>query len=148
MQVIVIAETLVKLEALAVTKLEVNDQTKLEKVRPLAKWTDLNKKVVLVAFLKAKNRALGRDKVTADLLRELELDIYKVTYFINKDLRKRKATLKETKLVFIPKQDRDINTVKGQRLITLLLVTGKGLERALVKWLGETRLKRGWFREN
>jgi len=68
---------------------------------------------VLVAFLKAKNRALGRDKVTADLLRELELDIYKVTYFINKDLRKRKATLKETKLVFIPKQDRDINTVKG-----------------------------------
>jgi len=27
-------------------------------------------------------------------------------------------------------------------------VTGKGLERALAKWLGETGLKRGWFREN
>jgi len=99
----VIAEILVRLEALAVIELEVNNWTKLGKVRPLAKWTDLNEKVVLVVFLKAKNRVLGRDKVIVDLLRELELDIYKVTYLINKDLREGKATLKEVKLVLIPK---------------------------------------------
>ena len=58
---------------------------------------------MLVAFLKAKNRVLGQDKVIVDLLRELELDIYKMTYFINKDLREKKATLKEVELVFIPK---------------------------------------------
>jgi len=99
----VIAETLIKLEALIVIESEANDWTKLGKVRPLAKWTDLNKKAVLVAFLKAKNRALGQDKVIVDLFKELELDIYKVTYFINKDLREGKATLKEAKLVFVPK---------------------------------------------
>ena len=54
-------------------------------------------------FLKAKNRVLGQDKVTADLLRELEPNIYKVTHLINKDLREGKATLKEVKLVLIPK---------------------------------------------
>jgi len=30
----------------------------------------------------------------------------------------------------------------------LLLVTNKGLEKTLAKWLGETRLERGWFGEN
>jgi len=94
---------LVRLEALVVIELEVNDWIKLGKVRPLAKWTDLNKKVVSVVFLKAKNGALGRDKVIVDLLRELELDIYKVTHFVNKDLREGKVTLKEAKLVLIPK---------------------------------------------
>ena len=94
---------MVRLEALVVIELEVNDWIKLGKVRPLAKWTDLNKKVVSVVFLKAKNGALGRDKVIVDLLRELELDIYKVTHFVNKDLREGKVTLKEAKLVLIPK---------------------------------------------
>jgi hypothetical protein len=93
--------------------LEANDWTKSGKVRPLAKWTDLNKKAVLVAFLKVKNGALGRDKVIADLLRELKPDIYKVTYLVNKDLREGKATLKEAKLVLIPKQGRDTSMVKG-----------------------------------
>ena len=72
-------------------------------MRLLAKWTDLNKKAVLVVFLKVKNKALRQDKVIVDLFRELEPDIYKVTYFINKDLREGKVTLKEAKLVFIPK---------------------------------------------
>jgi len=64
-------------------------------------------------FLKAKNEALGRDKVIINLFRELEPDIYKVTHLINKDLREGKATLKEAKLVLIPKQNRDISMVKG-----------------------------------
>jgi hypothetical protein len=66
-----------------------------------------------------------------------------VTYLVNKDLREGKATLKEAELVLVPKQGRDTSTVKGWRLITLLPVTSKGLERVLVKWLGETRLERG-----
>jgi len=32
--------------------------------------------------------------------------------------------------------------------VALLLTTGKGLKRALAKWLRETGLIKGWFREN
>ena len=55
------------------------------------------------AFLKAKNRALGRDKIITDLFKELDPDIYRVAYLVNKDLRKGRASLKEAELVLVPK---------------------------------------------
>jgi len=70
-------------------------------MRSLAKWNDLSIKEVLNMFLKAKNRALGRDKIIIDLFKELDLDIYRVAHFVNKDLRKRRASLKEAKLVLV-----------------------------------------------
>jgi len=58
---------------------------------------------VLDAFLKVKNRALRRDKITTDLFKELDPDIYRVAHFVNKDLRKGRASLKKAKLVLVPK---------------------------------------------
>ena len=54
-------------------------------------------------FLKAKNGALGRDKIIMDLFKELDLNIYRVAYLINKDLREGRAFLKEAELVLVPK---------------------------------------------
>ena len=56
---------------------------------------------MLNIFLKVKNGALGRDKIIIDLFKELDLDIYKVAYFINKDLRKGMASLKEAELILV-----------------------------------------------
>jgi len=58
---------------------------------------------VLDVFLKAKNRVLRRDKIITDLFKELDPDIYRVAYFINKDLRERRASLKEAKLILVLK---------------------------------------------
>ena len=58
---------------------------------------------MLNVFLKAKNKTLKRDKIIMDLFKELDLDIYRVAYFINKDLKKGRTSLKETKLVLVPK---------------------------------------------
>ena len=55
------------------------------------------------AFLKAKNGALGRDKIITDLFKELDLDMRRVAYLINKDLREGRAFLKEAELVLVPK---------------------------------------------
>jgi len=57
----------------------------------------------LDAFLKAKNGALGRDKIITDLFKELDLDMRRVAYLINKDLREGRAFLKEAELVLVPK---------------------------------------------
>jgi hypothetical protein len=54
-------------------------------------------------FLKVKNRALGRDKIIIDLFKELDLDIYRVAYLVNKDLREGRVSLKEAKLILVPK---------------------------------------------
>lgn len=74
--------------------------------------------------------------------------MHRLSQLVNKDLRDGKAALKEEELILIPKQGRDLSIAKGQRLITLLLISGKGLKRALAKWLGETSLIRGQFRES
>jgi hypothetical protein len=143
-----IAETLVKLGGLAGPDPETNDWTKSGKTRSLAKWNDLSVKEVSDVFLKAKNGAPGRDKITTDLFKELDPDMRRVAYLVNKDLGEGRASLKEAELVLVPKQGRDTSTAKGWRPITLLLINGKGLKRALARWLGETGLARGWFGEN
>lgn len=63
-------------------------------------------------FLKAKNGVLEKDKITIDLFKELDLDMYRVAHLINKDLREGRVFLKEAKLILIPKQNRDTSIAK------------------------------------
>jgi len=56
--------------------------------------------------------------------------------------------MRDVELVLIPKLGKDLSIVKGWRLVALLLIIGKGLKRALAKWLRETGFIKGWFREN
>ena len=63
----------------------------------------------------------------------MELDINKVYYLVNKDLKEGKAFIRDVELVLIYKLGRDLSMIKGWRLVALLLITGKGLKRALAK---------------
>jgi len=90
-------------------------------------------------------RALGKDKITIEVLEMLEPDWGKVTRLVNKDLRAGRASMKEAELVLIPKQGKDASTVKGWRPVSLLSVVSKGVERAVAGWLGTTGLVEGWF---
>jgi len=54
-------------------------------------------------FLKIKNGVPRRDKIIIDLFKELDLDIYRVAYLINKDLKKGRVSLKEAKLILVLK---------------------------------------------
>jgi len=51
------------------------------------------------------------------------------------------ATIKEAKVLLIPKHGRDPSIVKGWRPISLLSVVAKGVERAVAEWIGEKGLK-------
>lgn len=137
-----------KLEETGAPNAEEDFRTRSRRPKAPAKWTDLSLKEVTDGFLKAKSGAPGRDKITVDVLRQLEPDINKVHRLVNKDLREGKASMRDAELVLIPKLGRDSSTAKGWRPVALLPTTGKGLERALAKWLGETGLTKGWFGEN
>ena len=58
---------------------------------------------MLDVFLKIKNGVPRRDKIIIDLFKELDLDIYRVAYLINKDLKKGRVSLKEAKLILVLK---------------------------------------------
>jgi len=90
-------------------------------------------------------RVPGKDKIITEVLEMLELDWGKVIRLVNKDLYAGRASMKEAELVFISKQGKDISTIKGWRLVSLLSVVSKGVKRAVVGWLRTMGLVEGWF---
>ena len=70
----------------------------------------------------------------------------KIYRMFNKVLVRGVHPFKEAKVVLLQKVGRDLSIVKGQRPISLLLVLGKGLERAVAIRLGRQGLKEGQFR--
>jgi len=78
-------------------------------------------------------KTLGTDGITVDLFWNIDINIDKLTALVNQDLDNRVATIKEAKVLFILKYSRDLSIVKGWRLISLLLVVVKGVERAIVE---------------
>jgi len=58
-------------------------------------------------------KTLGIDGIIVNLLRNIDINIDKLTALINQDLDNRVATIKEAKVLLIPKYSRDLSTVKG-----------------------------------
>ena len=83
----------------------------------------------------------GTDRITVDLLQNIDINMDKLTALVNQDLDDRVAIIKEVEVLFIPKYSRDPSIVKGWRPISLLLVVAKGVERAMAEWIEEKGLK-------
>jgi len=58
-------------------------------------------------------KALGADRIIVDLLRDIEVDIDRLTELVNQDLDKGVATIKEVDMLLILKHKRDLSTTKG-----------------------------------
>jgi len=78
-------------------------------------------------------KALGADRIIVDLLRDIEVDIDRLTELVNQDLDKGVATIKEVNVLLILKYRKDLSTTKGWRPISFLLVVAKEIKRAMAK---------------
>jgi predicted oxidoreductase len=59
------------------------------------------------------SKALGADGITVDLLRDMEVNMDRLTELVNQDLDKGVATIKEADVLLILKYRRDPSTTKG-----------------------------------
>jgi len=84
-------------------------------------------------IFKVAFKALRVNGIIVDLLRDIEVNIDRLTELVNQDLNKGVATIKEADVLLILKYRRDPSTTKGWRPISLLLVVAKGVKRAVVK---------------
>jgi len=79
------------------------------------------------------SKAPGADGIIVDLLRDMEVNIDRLTELVNQDLDEGVATIKEVNVLLILKYRRDLSMTKGWRPISLLLVVAKGVERAVAE---------------
>ena len=111
-------------------------------------WKKLSMETVRRNMFEVASKAPGADGITVDLLRDMEVDMDRLTELVNQDLDEGVATMKEADVLLIPKHGRDPSTTKGWRPISLLSVMAKGVERAVAEWMGGKGLEQGWFGPN